>query len=70
MKLSNSTRIHSLYCLCIFLRTLLKHTIQNAIPFNYKFYSEQQVLMNLNIQNAGNHYDEQYFYIAKSTYKD
>jgi len=26
--------------------------------------------MNLNIQNTGNHYDEQYFYIAKSTYKD
>ena len=54
----------------MFLRTLLKHTIQNAISFNYKFYSEQQVLMNLNIQNPGNHYDEQYFCIAKSTYKD
>ena len=70
MKLSNSTRIHSLYFLCIFLRALLKHTVQNAISFNYECYSEQQVLMNLNIQNTGNHYDEQYFCITKSTYKD
>lgn len=70
MKLSNSTRIHSIYFLCIFLRTLLKHALQISISFNYEFYSEQQVLMNLNIQNAGNHYDEQYFCITKSTYKD
>ena len=70
MQLSISTSIHFLYWLCIFLRTLHKHIIQNAISLNYEFYSEQQVLMNLNFQNTGNHYDEQYFCIAKSTYKD